>query len=86
MIGCMSGPAPIEVVNVRADSWHDVERLFGRGGASNGCWCQYWIRGAEYARRDRAQNQRDLARQISGGGLRVVFQSKKLSVNSLRYE
>jgi GNAT superfamily N-acetyltransferase len=68
----MSGPAPIEVVNADADAWHDVERLFGRAGASNGCWCQYWILGAEYARRDRAQNQRDLARQIRGSGAGLV--------------
>src|SRR6476646_4370093 len=68
----MSGPAPIEVVHAGADTWPDIERLFGRAGASNGCWCQYWILGAEYARRDRSQNRRDLAGQIRGGGAGLV--------------
>jgi len=68
----MSGPAPIEVVNAGADTWHDIERLFGRTGASNGCWCQYWILGPEYARRERSWNQRDLARQIRGGSAGLV--------------
>ena len=68
----MSGPAPIHVVNAGAGAWHDIERLFGRGGASNGCWCQYWILGPEYARRERSHNERDLARQISGHGAGLV--------------
>ena len=68
----MSGPAPIEVVHAGADTWPDIERLFGRAGASNGCWCQYWILGAEYARREPSQNWRDLAGQIRGGGAGLV--------------
>lgn len=68
----MSSPAPIDVVDARADTWHDVERLFGRAGASNGCWCQYWLLGPEYARRDRSQNQGDLRRQIRAGGAGLV--------------
>lgn len=31
--------------------------LFGRSGASNGCWCQYWLLGPEYHRRDRGLNR-----------------------------
>ena len=50
-----------------ADSWDDVERLFGRAGASNGCWCQYWLLGPDYHRRDRALNRRDLAAQVRRG-------------------
>ena len=60
----MSSPAPIEVVRASAQAWDDVEQLFGRAGGSNGCWCQYWILGADYTRREKSQNQRDLARQV----------------------
>jgi GNAT superfamily N-acetyltransferase len=24
------------------ERWADLEKLFGRGGASGGCWCMYW--------------------------------------------
>ena len=24
------------------DLWPALEDLFGKGGASNGCWCMYW--------------------------------------------
>lgn len=56
--------APVEVVWASAQVWDDVEQLFGQAGASNGCWCQYWILGADYTRRERSQNQRDLAQQV----------------------
>jgi GNAT superfamily N-acetyltransferase len=37
--------------------WPALETLFGRGGASNGCWCMYWLLGAEYHKRDRILNK-----------------------------
>jgi hypothetical protein len=43
----MCEPAPIEVMTADAYTWHDGEQLFGRAGASNGCWCQYWMLGAD---------------------------------------
>ena len=68
----MNRAAPIEVREATADSWPDVEQLFGRAGASNGCWCQYWLLGADYTRRDRTQNQIDLQTQIHRGGAGLV--------------
>ena len=47
--------APVEVVWASAQVWDDVEQLFGPAGASNGCWCQYWILGADYTRREGSQ-------------------------------
>jgi GNAT superfamily N-acetyltransferase len=49
-----------------------VEELFGPAGASNGCWCQYWLLGSGYKRRGRDENRRDLARQVSAGGAGLV--------------
>ena len=57
----------ILVEPVDADRWSDLETLFGRAGADNGCWCQYWLLGADYHRRDRAENRRDLESQARAG-------------------
>ncbi len=35
----------------------DLEALFGRNGASNGCWCMYWRIGPEYHKRPREKNR-----------------------------
>jgi GNAT superfamily N-acetyltransferase len=37
--------------------WPDLEALFGRNGASNGCWCMYWRIGPEYHKRPREKNR-----------------------------
>lgn len=47
--------------------WPALVDLFGRGGASNGCWCQYWILGTEYHKRPRSQNREALQRAASEG-------------------
>ncbi|MBZ2197387.1 GNAT family N-acetyltransferase [Occultella gossypii] len=57
----MSG---FKVRAVRKGDWSALEELFGRAGASNGCWCQYWLLGPEYHRRDRQLNRAALARQV----------------------
>lgn len=44
-----------------ADTWPDLEDLFGRAGADNGCWCMYWRLGPRYHERPRAENRRDLS-------------------------
>jgi GNAT superfamily N-acetyltransferase len=53
------------------ECWPALENLFGRAGASNGCWCMYWRIGPRYRDRPRADNKRDLqqlaaARQSPG--------------------
>lgn len=57
----------IEVRPVDAAHWADVEAVFGKAGADNGCWCQYWLIGARYHERDRAENRRDLKTQVAAG-------------------
>ena len=44
--------------------WPALEGLFGRAGASNGCWCMYWRIGPRYRDRPRADNRDDL-RQLA---------------------
>ena len=49
------------------ESWPALEDLFGRAGASNGCWCMYWRIGPRYRDRPPAENKHDL-RQLAGSG------------------
>jgi GNAT superfamily N-acetyltransferase len=50
-----------------SDLWPALEALFGRSGASNGCWCMYWILGPEYHRRPRARNRQQLRDTVAVG-------------------
>ena len=45
----MSRDGGCDVRCADSQTWDDVQRLFGRAGASNGCWCQYWL--SSHARR-----------------------------------
>jgi GNAT superfamily N-acetyltransferase len=47
--------------------WPALEDLFGRAGASNGCWCMYWRIGPRYRDRPRAANRHDL-RDLAASG------------------
>jgi GNAT superfamily N-acetyltransferase len=47
--------------------WPALEALFGKGGASNGCWCMYWRIGSQYHKRPREQNKRALHRIVKQG-------------------
>lgn len=60
-------PAALRVEHVDDSHWEDLVDLFGRGGASNGCWCQYWLLGPAYHRRERSLNRDDLRAQVDSG-------------------
>ena len=47
--------------------WPSLEALFGKGGASNGCWCMYWRIGPEYHKRAREKNKKALHRIVQQG-------------------
>ncbi len=34
--------ARLEIIPATADRWNDLELLFGKYGASAGCWCMFW--------------------------------------------
>ncbi|MGN6794673.1 MAG: GNAT family N-acetyltransferase [Streptosporangiaceae bacterium] len=50
------------ITPLTAGQWPALESLFGRSGASNGCWCMYWRLGPRYKDRPRDDNKRDLQR------------------------
>jgi GNAT superfamily N-acetyltransferase len=49
------------------DLWPALEDLFGKSGASNGCWCMYWRIGRAYRDRPRYQNKAALRRLARSG-------------------
>jgi GNAT superfamily N-acetyltransferase len=57
----------LAVSPVTAELWPALEDLFGRAGASNGCWCMYWRIGPRYRDRPREDNRRDLERLARSG-------------------
>jgi GNAT superfamily N-acetyltransferase len=50
-----------------AEQWPALEDLFGRAGASNGCWCMYWRVGPRYRERPRENNKHDLEQLTRSG-------------------
>jgi len=63
---------PLTVEPLTAGHWPALEDLFGRAGASNGCWCMYWRLGPRYHEQPREQNRaarRRLAEQRPQPGL-----------------
>jgi hypothetical protein len=52
------GRRPIWAIRpLTPDLWPALEDLFGRHGASNGCWCMYWRLGSAYFKRPREENK-----------------------------
>lgn len=57
----------LTVSPLTAERWSALADLFGRAGASNGCWCMYWRLGPRYRDRPREENKRDLHRLAASG-------------------
>jgi GNAT superfamily N-acetyltransferase len=60
-------PIDLTVSPLTLERWPALEDLFGRAGASNGCWCMYWRIGPRYRDRPREDNKHDL-RQLAASG------------------
>lgn len=52
--------AGTEIRPLTPQTWPALEGLFGRAGASNGCWCMYWTLGPRYRERSNLENKRAL--------------------------
>jgi GNAT superfamily N-acetyltransferase len=59
--------ADVTITPLTPELWPALEDLFGRAGASNGCWCMYWRIGPRYHERPREENRRDLRRLTESG-------------------
>jgi GNAT superfamily N-acetyltransferase len=49
------------------DLWPAFEDLFGKHGASNGCWCMYWRIGSQYGKRPREKNKAEFHAVVRKG-------------------
>lgn len=58
---------PLVIRPLTPDLWPALEDLFGKGGASNGCWCMYWRIGSEYHDRAREKNRNALRTIVRRG-------------------
>jgi GNAT superfamily N-acetyltransferase len=61
------------------DRWPSLEDLFGKWGASNGCWCMYWRIGGAYRGR-RGQNKETLRKIVKRGSPGLVAFDHDLAV------
>jgi len=59
--------ADLSISPLTSENWPALEELFGKAGASNGCWCMYWRIGPRYRDRPREDNRRDRRRLAASG-------------------
>lgn len=57
----------LKITPLGPQQWPALEDLFGRAGASNGCWCMYWRIGPRYRERPRTENKDDLKELACSG-------------------
>jgi len=50
------------------DRWSDLEKLFGKHGASGGCWCMWWrLRRSDFVKQKGEGNRKALKRIVDSG-------------------
>lgn len=57
----------LTILPLTLDLWPALEDLFGKSGASNGCWCMYWRIGSAYHKRPRVENKEALRKIVRRG-------------------
>ncbi len=57
----------LTIRSLTPDLWPDLEDLFGKTGACNGCWCMYCRIGAAYRRQPAARNKAAFRRIVERG-------------------
>jgi hypothetical protein len=56
----------LTILPLTPDLWPALEDLFGKWGASNGCWCMYWRIGGAY-RGQGSENKKTLRKIVRRG-------------------
>jgi GNAT superfamily N-acetyltransferase len=60
----------VDVYPVTSKRWKDFERLFGKNGAYDGCWCMWWrLKRSEYSAGRGEGNKRAIKRIIEKGSV-----------------
>jgi GNAT superfamily N-acetyltransferase len=58
---------PFDIRPATPELWPQLEDLFGKKGACNGCWCMYWRIGSAYHQRPREENRLALKAIVEAG-------------------
>ena len=58
---------PFDIRPATPELWPQLEDLFGKQGACNGCWCMYWRIGSAYHQRPREANRLALKAIVEAG-------------------
>ena len=61
------GGIKFTILPLTPDLWPALEDLFGKSGASNGCWCMYWRLGGGYREAPRGANRAALQQIVRRG-------------------
>lgn len=62
-----SSDLKLTIRSLTPDLWPDLEDLFGKKGACNGCWCMYCRIGAAYRKQAAARNKAAFRRIVECG-------------------
>jgi GNAT superfamily N-acetyltransferase len=58
----------LEFHPVTPERWTDLEKLFGKHGASGGCWCMWWrLKRSEFVKQKGEGNKKALKRIVDSG-------------------
>ena len=62
-----NGAIKFTILPLTPDLWPALEDLFGKSGASNGCWCTRWRLGGAYREALRGANREALRHIVKRG-------------------
>jgi GNAT superfamily N-acetyltransferase len=58
----------LEFHPLTSERWNDLEKLFGKHGASGGCWCMWWrLRRSEFVKQKGEGNKKALKQIVESG-------------------
>jgi GNAT superfamily N-acetyltransferase len=61
-------PLDLEFYPLTPERWTDLEKLFGKHGASGGCWCMWWrLKRSEFEKQKGEQNKKALKGIVDSG-------------------
>lgn len=64
----MPSASNMEFHPLTPERWVDLEKLFGKHGASGGCWCMWWrLKRSDFNKQKGEQNRRALKKIVDSG-------------------
>lgn len=61
-------PLDLKFYRLTSERWNDLEKLFGKHGASGGCWCMWWrLSRSEFVKQKGEGNKKALEKIVDSG-------------------